>query len=239
MSSQFTALDLRTLRLLSRTSFVFSTPSDPKTISFRFVLGGESLNSATRRQMRQAIQTLSKNINSVLSCDVVIRYGAPEFKSRFFRHTRTRSIIEIRKGQIFFVDILVNFAIKPSSIDVQNLFNGICNLFFKKNSLSLNQTKSDSGASIRLAFVTLPSVISSSIEQSVFVFSASNGSFKIDIQKAEFSLVKAVSDAVSTPVSIITASPKIVAKGVISSTSSPAYGVLALLSYRISQLQNT
>jgi hypothetical protein len=236
MSVSFTAHDLQTLRLLSRTPFVFSTPSNSKTVFFRFVLGGEPLNSATRRQLRQSIQNFPKKLSILSSCVTVVRYGAPEFKSRFFRHVSVISLKEIRKGQIFFVDVTVNFRTSPSSSEVQQFIDEINELFNKKTGFSLNQNKSDFGPSIRLVFVTIPALAGSS-EQTSHVFRPSSGVLALNVQKAEVSLVSAVSDSVRTPVSVFTGFPKIIVAKIANSRINPSHSILNLLSYRISQLQ--
>lgn len=85
MAIKFTAQDLRTLRLLSRTSLVFSTPFAFQSFSLRLVRGGESITPINRIQRRKVIQSFPKKINSELCCDVVVRYGSPERDSRIFR----------------------------------------------------------------------------------------------------------------------------------------------------------
>jgi hypothetical protein len=239
MSLKFTTHDLRTLRLLSRTSFAFSTPSSSKTLSFRFIFGGEPLNSITRRQIRQAIQNLFKKENSVIFSDTVIRYGAPEFKSRFFRHARVVPLAERIKGQTFFVDVLADFKIKPSSSEIQQLFNDTIKLFSTKTAFSLNQNKTDSGPSLRLAFVSVPSLDNSHKERSILVFRPSKRHLSINVQEAELSLVKTLSIVVSNPIAIVSAFPKTTLKGIVRSTTNPPLAILNLLAYRISQLQKS
>lgn len=235
MAINFTAQDLQTLRLLSRTALIFSAPSSSNSFSIRFARGGESITPITRRQIRKAIQSIPQQKNFPFTCEVVTRYGAPERRSRIFRSPSLNPLTTRLKGQIVFIDIIVNFNKTPSSLHFQDFFDAL-NSLFKQKTFSLNQSKEDKGPSLRIISLTRPFLTPSLSEKSEYVFRPLSDSSAFSLKNVETSLVGSLVIGIKRPVLTFTALPQNLATKRTTQITTPYLGLLGLLNYQIFQL---
>jgi hypothetical protein len=133
-SASLSARDLRTLRRLVRTSTLFpfseteffgdknQKPStDP--VYFMFTIGGEDLNTSSRRRLRQSIQSIPSKFNLPLNIEVTLRSGRGERQDYRLIHPSFapfRSLLE-GKGVALYAKISSKSVAEPIPVNL-NLF---------------------------------------------------------------------------------------------------------------------